>query len=122
MTPEKETTINASTSTDFRQRLALFHNTKAKTKQARVAMSVPTGARCRSAIATKSARGAWWRNGRMMKAGTKNKALPTTAKTEKPTHRFVFRFRAGCRIFGIFDYASEFGHMLPRLVLKSRRT
>ena len=43
----------------LRQRLAVLHSAKAKSKQARPAINVPRGARWRNAMASKSARGAW---------------------------------------------------------------
>src|SRR5580704_4189646 len=82
MTAEKVTTSRATTSRLLRNQPTVFHSVKASAKQARAASSVMKGARWRRARATKSARGAWCRKGRMMKAGIKKKAMAARAQME----------------------------------------
>ena len=56
----------------------------------------------------------------MMKAGMKNKAMLTSAQIEKPIHRFVFRFKVGSMMFGIFnDYLMELGRTFSTAALQS---
>src|SRR5271168_2731383 len=100
MTAEKVTTRSVSTRRDLRHPPTVLHSVKARAKQARPAISVPRGARCRRAMATKRARGAWWRKGRMMKAGIKKKPMAATAqkKNRVQIQPEVPRF-ASCRSF-----------------------
>src|ERR1019366_7741681 len=96
MTAENATTTITEARRILRHLLAAPQRMRANTRQRRAAARVPQGARWRRASARASGEGGWWRNGRMMKAGTKNNRMPAGADTRKMTHGKAARKEKGC--------------------------
>src|SRR5437868_15048653 len=96
MVAEPATKIKPNRIAVFPRQATRSQITKAVARAATAAIKVHKGACCATAMAATRARGAWYRNGRMIKAGRKKRPVPANTKNVNRTVTNVDGLRESC--------------------------